>query len=137
MPAGRGAAKGEGADGADDAADTDAADAAPPAAGGGGKRGNKGGSGHSDAAAVAAAASAAAAAAKGEGGKRVLPEKARRELAKHLRAVTSQSARQCEKALQANGDDIQRAADWLLSQSEAAAAKGGTAANGAPEPDSP
>ena len=66
----------------------------------------------------------------GEGGERVLPEKARRELAKHLRAVTSQSARQCEKALQANGDDIERAADWLISQAEAAS-KGSPAA--APE----
>ena len=56
----------------------------------------------------------------GEGGERVLPEKARRELAKHLRAVTSQSARQCEKALQANGDDIERATAWLISQAEAA-----------------
>mmetsp|Transcript_36312 Transcript_36312/g.114039 ORF Transcript_36312/g.114039 Transcript_36312/m.114039 type:complete len:80 (+) Transcript_36312:3-242(+) len=73
---------------------------------------------------------AAAASAKGEGGKRVLPEKARRELAKHLRAMTSQSARQCEKALQANGDDIERAADWLISQAEAAS-KGSPAA--APE----
>ena len=72
----------------------------------------------SAAAAAAAAAAVAAAAQKGEGGKRVLPEKARRELAKHLRAVTSQSARQCEKALQLHGDDIQRAADWLLSQSD-------------------
>ncbi|EOD25255.1 hypothetical protein EMIHUDRAFT_450495 [Emiliania huxleyi CCMP1516] len=67
---------------------------------------------------------------QGASGERVLPEKARRELAKHLRAVTSQSARQCEKALQANGDDIERAADWLISQAEAAS-KGSPAA--APE----
>jgi len=104
----------DGAAGADDAGD----------GGGGGKTGRKGAN------AVATAAAAAAAAAKGEGGKRVLPEKARRELAKHLRAVTSQSARQCEKALQANGDDIERAADWLISQAEAAS-KGSPAA--APE----
>ena len=52
-------------------------------------------------------------------GKRVLPEKARRELAKQLREVTGQSARLCEKALLSHSDDMQRAADWLLSQGEA------------------
>jgi hypothetical protein len=51
--------------------------------------------------------------------KRVLPEKARRELAKQLREVTGQSARLCEKALLSHSDDMQRAADWLLSQGEA------------------
>ena len=49
----------------------------------------------------------------------MLPEKARRELAKQLREVTGQSARMCEKALHSHADDMQRAADWLLSQGEA------------------
>ena len=52
---------------------------------------------------------------KGEG-KRLIPEKARRELAKQLRNATRASARLCEKALAAHGDDIDRAGDWLLSQ---------------------
>ena len=50
--------------------------------------------------------------------KRVLPEKARRELAKQLRAVTGASARLCEKALQSHADDMERAANWLLEQGE-------------------
>ena len=54
---------------------------------------------------------------KGEG-KRVLPEKARRELAKQLRAMTGASARLCEKALQSHADDMDRAANWLLDQGE-------------------
>ena len=65
-----------------------------------------------------AAAPAPAGATKSES-KRVLPEKARRELAKQLREVTGQSARMCEKALHSHADDMQRAADWLLSQGEA------------------
>ena len=44
-------------------------------------------------------------------------EKERRVLAKQLRAVTGASARQCEKALESNGDDMDRAAIWLLEQS--------------------
>ena len=40
-------------------------------------------------------------------------------LAKQLREVTGQSARLCEKALLSHSDDMQRAADWLLSQGEA------------------
>lgn len=55
--------------------------------------------------------------AKGES-KRVLPEKARRELAKRLREATGASARLCEKALQAHADDMDRAAEWLLSQAD-------------------
>ncbi|KAL1507809.1 hypothetical protein AB1Y20_007417 [Prymnesium parvum] len=58
-----------------------------------------------------------AAAAKGES-KRILPEKARRELAKRLREATGASARLCEKALQAHADDMDRAAEWLLSQAD-------------------
>ena len=54
---------------------------------------------------------------KGES-KRALPEKARRELAKQLRAVTGASARMCEKALQSHADDMERAANWLLEQGE-------------------
>jgi len=54
---------------------------------------------------------------KGES-KRALPEKARRELAKQLRAVTGASARLCEKALQSHADDMERAANWLLEQGE-------------------
>lgn len=50
--------------------------------------------------------------------KRVLPEKARRELAKQLRSVTGASARLCEKALQSHADDMERAANWLLEQGE-------------------
>ena len=50
--------------------------------------------------------------------KRVLPEKARRELAKQLRAMTGASARLCEKALQSHADDMDRAANWLLDQGE-------------------
>ena len=50
--------------------------------------------------------------------KRILPEKARRELAKQLRAVTGASARMCEKALQAHADDMERAANWLLEQGD-------------------
>jgi len=50
--------------------------------------------------------------------KRVLPEKARRELAKRLREATGASARLCEKALQAHADDMDRAAEWLLSQTD-------------------
>ena len=50
--------------------------------------------------------------------KRVLPEKARRELAKQLRAMTGASARLCEKALQSHADDMERAANWLLDQGE-------------------
>ena len=57
------------------------------------------------------------AATKGES-KRALPEKARRELAKQLRAVTGASARMCEKALQSHADDMTRAANWLLEQGE-------------------
>ena len=45
-----------------------------------------------------------------------MTEKERRELAKQLRAVTGASARLCEKALSSHGDDMDRAADWLLSQ---------------------
>ena len=58
-------------------------------------------------------AEGAAAAGKGES-KRVLPEKARRELAKQLRAITGASARLCEKALQSHDDNMERAANWLL-----------------------
>ena len=54
---------------------------------------------------------------KGES-KRALPVKARRELAKQLRAVTGASARMCEKALQSHADDMERAANWLLEQGE-------------------
>ena len=64
--------------------------------------------------------------AKGES-KRVLPEKARRELAKQLRQVTGESARLCEKALQSHADDIDRAADWLFAQRDQ---KGGVPASG-------
>ena len=39
-------------------------------------------------------------------------------VAKQLREVTGQSARLCEKALHSHSDDMQRAADWLLSQGE-------------------
>eukprot|EP00964_Phaeocystis_antarctica_P081246 scaffold50802_cov63-Phaeocystis_antarctica.AAC.3 len=56
-------------------------------------------------------------------GKRVFhPETARRELAKQLREVTGQSARLCEKALLSHSDDMQRAADWLLTTAERPAA---------------
>ena len=58
--------------------------------------------------------------------KRVLPEKARRELAKHLREATGASARLCEKALQSHADDMERAADWLLAQRD----QKGESANG-------
>jgi len=51
--------------------------------------------------------------------KKGLTEKERRELAKQLRTVTGASARLCEKALQAHADDMDRAADWLLSHGEA------------------
>lgn len=54
--------------------------------------------------------------AKGES-KRLLPEKERREKAKKLRDFTGASARLCEKALQSHGDDMDRAAEWLLSKS--------------------
>ena len=50
--------------------------------------------------------------------KKGLTEKERRELAKQLRAVTGASARLCEKALQSHNDDMERAADWLLSQGD-------------------
>ncbi|KAL3917240.1 MAG: hypothetical protein SGPRY_006483, partial [Prymnesium sp.] len=50
--------------------------------------------------------------------KKGLSEKERRELAKQLRSVTGASARLCEKALHAHADDMERAADWLLSQGE-------------------
>ena len=43
-------------------------------------------------------------------------EEQRRELAKTLRAATNASPRKCEKALASHGDDIQQAANWLLSQ---------------------
>ena len=43
---------------------------------------------------------------------------ARRELAKRLREATGASARLCEKALQAHADDMDRAAEWLLSQAD-------------------
>ena len=66
---------------------------------------------------VVRAEPAPAAAGKGEG-KRVLPEKYRRELAKQLRQVTGASARLCEKALQSHSDDMERAANWLLEQGE-------------------
>ena len=69
-------------------------------------------------AAAAAAAKAAGADAKGDS-KRVLPEKARRELAKKLREITGASARLCEKALQSHSDDMERAADWLLNERDA------------------
>jgi len=69
------------------------------------------------AAAEAGPAAAAAAGNKSES-KRNLPEKARRELAKELRATTGQSARVCEKALQMHADDMDRAANWLLDQVE-------------------
>jgi len=58
---------------------------------------------------------------KGGDGKRekVRSEKeARRELAKRLRDVTGASARLCEKALASHGDDMDRAAEWLLLQGE-------------------
>ena len=61
---------------------------------------------------------AAGADAKGDS-KRVLPEKARRELAKKLREITGASARLCEKALQSHSDDMERAADWLLNERDA------------------
>ena len=67
--------------------------------------------------------------------KRALSEKERRELAKKLREITHSSARQCEKALQLHGDDIDRAADWLFSQTETSAnAAGEEAAEGAAPP---
>ena len=56
--------------------------------------------------------------------KKGLTEKERRELAKQLRGITGASARLCEKALQSHADDMERAADWLLSQGEQ---KGGVA----------
>ena len=56
--------------------------------------------------------------AKGDS-KRVLPEKARRELAKKLREITGASARLCEKALQSHSDDMERAADRLLNERDA------------------
>lgn len=49
---------------------------------------------------------------------RTLGERDRRELAKQLRAVTQSSVRQCEKALHLHNDDLDRAADWLLSQGD-------------------
>jgi len=63
------------------------------------------------------------AAGKGES-KRVLPEKARRERAKSLREATGASARLCEKALQAHADDMDRAAEWILSQTDKGEANG-------------
>ena len=56
--------------------------------------------------------------------KRVLPEKARRELATQRRQVTGHSARVCEKALSSHADDMQRAAHgypkvlWISSRRE-------------------
>ena len=55
---------------------------------------------------------------RGGDGKRVLPEKARRELAKQLRNITGASARLCEKALQSHDDNMERAANWLLDPHE-------------------